>query len=487
MTFARMSESLVILSQFDPRRLELLPRPMLLNIPTEIQEVIILDAAIVSPASIASLSATCSLLRTLINIPLDGHLWRSIFLAFFDDPRQALSLESNTPVDKVVFNWQREAQRRFRAKFRLEQSHTAEIEEFEDIVDEDAVNALMETAINALPGQALNVSSKNETYVTECMRGVILSPPTTQSSAKLRVLAALVDARTSASLPILPLASASSRLPSRAYVYNMRNYNERNKWGPWLPFKDGSKDGEINYIHLWHIIDVLRHNAHERNNCDLPIDGIGGLRALSMPKQDLHVEKEEDTAKTKYNDWAGVEGVWMRTVSFMDYRDLHAYNWSNFDTEGGEGQLSTAVFEHENFAEAFRVIRAYFTVVRVEETGPPGYPHRPTIHFVGDTAIPNYPHDVSMHRITEGTVSMTEAGQVRWSFNTRVGGHEWSSEGVQLGRVQSRAGVVGIWSSADHEEHDPAGPFWLWKCGESTKRPSKFPGPFHYLIIHHDQ
>ncbi|CAG8749548.1 6070_t:CDS:2, partial [Acaulospora colombiana] len=253
--------------------------------------------------------------------------------------------------------------------------------------------------------------------------------------------------------------SADSRLPSRAFVYDMRKYVEETKWGPWLSGEDGS----INWMHLWHLIDVLRHNAHERASDDIPNTSIEYLRAHSAPKS-------EDEPENQWNDWAGVQGIWLRAVSFMDYRDLHAYNFSSTSN----GAYSTAIFENANFAEAFRLIKSYFTITKMDEVGPPGYPHRPTIYFVGDTALPNHPTDLGTHRITKGSVCMTKS----------VGGHSWASEGVQLGNVQSRAGVVGVWSSADHEDGDPAGketalyqkiwlvlnsttgPFWLWKSSE---------------------
>lgn len=67
---------------------------------------------------------------------------------------------------------------------------------------------------------------------------------------------------------------------------------------------------------------------------------------------------------------------------------------------------------------------------------------------------------------------------------------EWQSEGVQLGGLGSATGVLGMWTSAEHEHMDPlgemtlfppifftfwaltsrlssdtSGPFWSWKVG----------------------
>jgi len=38
------------------------------------------------------------------------------------------------------------------------------------------------------------------------------------------------------------------------------------------------------------------------------------------------------------------------------------------------------------------------------------------------------------------------------------GADKWQLEGVQAGGIRS-AGVFGLWSHCDHEDHDPVGPF----------------------------
>ncbi|KAG8820198.1 hypothetical protein FRC17_010230 [Serendipita sp. 399] len=569
-------------------------------VPAEIQESIVLEVALLSPRTISSLSQTCRSLNKLISKPEDHHLWRRIFLALFDDPRPALKLNPTPPISRnkgkslpytqsgspkgkdaaqtatnqpatrmaestkvavVEFNWMLETQRRFRARIRMDRAAVAPMEDFDEIVDEDVVDTLMELATLALPAsnsyessgdpdpfdsdQARNSPNStkhdddddddddeegegegeeiveeqerettrgNKAYLEACLQAAILPEPTTQKVAKLHILCSFLNVHTSVSLPIsssfrsaFRSRTSNSRLQSRAYTYNLSNYREDNHWGPWLPSssapmeENGHGDEDefaVNHVHLWHLINVLRYNAYEGNDFDLPTIGIDGWRAFSALKTRPVKGGEEGGGEEvrEWNDWAGIQGVWCRAISFMDYRDLHSYNVSS---RNGDGSLRTTVFEQLQFAEAFRLIRAYFTVTHVEEEGPWHHPHRPTIHFVGDTALFTHPAHLlhtnsnglhhllntgaaSIHRITKGTVSMTPAGAVRWNFSTRVGGHEWESEGTQIGQVQSRAGVVGVWTSAEHEDGDPAGPFWMWKLGDGPLARTKFR---HYHLV----
>ncbi|KAL0947907.1 hypothetical protein HGRIS_010542 [Hohenbuehelia grisea] len=63
------------------------------KLPSEIIEHILVFAALdSSPSSIACLAATCKYLNALIYHTPDQHLWRSVFLAVFDDPRPLLQV-----------------------------------------------------------------------------------------------------------------------------------------------------------------------------------------------------------------------------------------------------------------------------------------------------------------------------------------------------------------------------------------------------------
>jgi hypothetical protein len=295
---------------------------MFLNLPTEIQEAVVVECTLVRPAAIAALAKTCRALRMLIGIPPDHHLWRSIFLSVFDDPRPALSIQYGEPQGYYAasFDWQREAQRRFRAAMRMDRAAMAEIDELTNVVDQDAIDALMDTALLSLPVQfkfASQQASLNEVWLENCLQAAILPKAKTQHLSKLHILASFAHIRTSVSLPASSTISDACRLRSRAYTYDMRNYTQNNHWGPWKP----NSKGDINWEHLWHLINVIRHNAFQRAHAGLPCVGLENLRAHGIPKS-------LDDPVIEWNDWAGVQGLWLRAISFMDYRDLQDYNVS---------------------------------------------------------------------------------------------------------------------------------------------------------------
>lgn len=287
---------------------------LLVNLPREVIEVIIHECAKVDLASVAALAKTCGVLRDLIGLAADHHLWRNIFLDIFDDPRPAISYQTGQPLDTIQYDWKIASQRRFRASRRIMNAMDAELEEFGSIVDDDAVDAIMQVAQTSTPG--VSQPSLNGPWLEEVFQSAIFPDPTTQLTAKLNVLASFLSVSTSVSLPRQSSVSALSRLASRAFVYDMRNHNEDTRWGPWL--EDGVS---IDWRMVWHLINVIRHNSHERNNLEFPIMEVKHLRAGSMPEPLNPKERP-------WNDWAGVEGTWTRCISFMDYHDLHAYNVS---------------------------------------------------------------------------------------------------------------------------------------------------------------
>jgi hypothetical protein len=281
---------------------------MFATLPQETQEAIILECAITRPSLVATLAQVSKQLRDIIYQPTDSHLWRSIFLALFDDPRKVQAIDSGQEESECYVDWPYEAQRKFRSQIRMDRAALRELSDFDKVVDEDVGYTMLETAFASTPYDVDNF--KNGPWLEECFRAAIMPRVTTQAHAKLHIVAAFLPVVTSISLPPMPLSSTKSRLHSRAYTYDLRNYTESSQWGPWLP----GSHGAVNWIHLWHLMDVLRHNAHERGCTELPGKGVGNLRAYTMPR--VPIEDQPD------HDWAGVQGVWLRAVSFCDYRDL---------------------------------------------------------------------------------------------------------------------------------------------------------------------
>ena len=300
---------------------------MLTMIPQEIQEAIVVHCAAIEPGSLASLAQTDSRLRRLICQPGDQHLWRSIYLEIFDDPRYALSLYNGALFEAQTFDWKTQTQRIFRAVFRLRKAEFSD-EEIDYYFDEDASKAFLLVAHLARPCNSdIDMEpSKNEAWLDETLRGMVLPPPTNQAFARLNLLACFLSTLNSVTLPLAVVGSSlPSRLPSRAFLYDLANYTVESGYGPWLP--DGTM--RVNWQHLWHAIDIIRHNIQERSGLNIsPGHNFTNLRANSAYKGNRPLpEKEENVPQM--NDWAGVAGLYTRAICFMDYRDLYTYNVSD--------------------------------------------------------------------------------------------------------------------------------------------------------------
>ncbi|KAI5478704.1 F-box domain, Skp2-like domain protein [Pseudohyphozyma bogoriensis] len=88
--------------------------------------------------------------------------------------------------------------------------------------------------------------------------------------------------------------------------------------------------------------------------------------------------------------------------------------------------------------------------------------------FSGTFDIQHTGHNVPKRSI-EGIVEMTDEGVVHWSYVISYSGaRQWLMHGVQLGGPRSRAGILGVWSTASHEDGGPNGPFWSAHAAEDA-------------------
>ncbi|KAK4055006.1 hypothetical protein OIO90_003347 [Microbotryomycetes sp. JL221] len=115
------------------------------------------------------------------------------------------------------------------------------------------------------------------------------------------------------------------------------------------------------------------------------------------------------------------------------------------------------------------------------------------LHFAGD--FDGARHVLSRNRSIRGTVCMTSDGQVHWRMMIRYSGRDqWVMNGVQIGGPRSKYGIIGellnllasqgwqdadeaqfikqqgYWTSAEHEEQCPSGPFWYFPKPSTTDR-----------------
>ncbi|KAJ8483358.1 hypothetical protein ONZ51_g4756 [Trametes cubensis] len=235
------------------------------------------------------------------------------------------------------------------------------------------------------------------------------------------------------------------RTASRAFVYAMRNYKYDNDFGPFM--MDGS--GRVNWVHIRAIHHVMSMHivptTEETENAEFNLFPMSMPWTQSIIPGDMELDQEQD--------WAGVTGRWQCSFCFVDHRELLIYN--NFNSSDTE-PLHTEIFDDPDFIEVFRSIYVDLRVMGTEED--PDHPGRPRINFGGS---------LDGHAIFVGYVKVTPDDQIRWHFTSGEQGNAiWSSEGVQIGNVRSKYGVLGSWTTVLHDRHDPVGPFWLWKVGE---------------------
>ncbi|KAL0577416.1 hypothetical protein V5O48_004582 [Marasmius crinis-equi] len=215
----------------------------------------------------------------------------------------------------------------------------------------------------------------------------------------------------------------------------------------------------------------------------------------------------EDEESCEGWDWAGAEGKWMRAVAWMDYRDLLFHNVRTLQTTN---PITAGARLSEDLQETIRVFPMHIKVTGYSRVPPPkslDAPPSPTpstskppsdrkgkgkakateadtethevehapydplvyalpvIHITGEYRG----SDVDEHaqRRCRGTVRMIGDRAVRWNLITSdvsTPEHdEWVMEGVQVGGIGSKIGVVGMWTGAEHERGDPIGPSWAWK------------------------
>ncbi|THV07828.1 hypothetical protein K435DRAFT_741185 [Dendrothele bispora CBS 962.96] len=213
-------------------------------------------------------------------------------------------------------------------------------------------------------------------------------------------------------------------------------------------------------------------------------------------------------------DWAGICGVWLRAVCWMDYRDLlfHNFRINHPNMVGATGRRYSNPEEIQETCRVFAITLRVIGYERVsaplalpstsasrnngkddesehqgsassgkgkgkgkekateeESNGAADYNPLvyllPVIHFAGEFRGSDV--DTHAHRRARGTVRMIGDGAVRWTMISSDASaperDEWTMEGVQIGGVGSQFGVIGLWTGARHEEGDPIGPTWAWK------------------------
>ncbi|KAI1447628.1 hypothetical protein F5Y02DRAFT_349218 [Annulohypoxylon stygium] len=248
-------------------------------------------------------------------------------------------------------------------------------------------------------------------------------------------------------------------------VYDLRQYTENTKWGP---FMDDSTD-RVDWEKVEAIMIVIGANLRKlgftkfpvcKNFWELPFAGTwpGSYKALPV----LHEPEPLDL-----QDPYGVTGTWLRVVCFLDYTDFFAYNFS------AEEQLGADVPRPAiDVGEATRLILMKIRVTRIEAPGPDDGQELPVVHFEGISRSLDDSYDENANsdlRGMRGSVRLTREGEVRWTtFSVFSGVERWRSESVQIGGVKSAKGVLGNWFDKDFDPRGPAGPTAFWKVSDKV-------------------
>jgi hypothetical protein len=278
--------------------------------------------ALCHPKDVAAFAQTCRRAHALVFESPDQHLWRTLFLDFpFDDPRLAVP---PTASDSTNVDWRAKLQRRLRAE------RTA----LRDGDRREFVDVLLECMDEAAPRGPTLEPSGNVSWVTKILtlkespwieKGLRLEQPESPSLWPFALEVEKLRSLLSLSLDPAVGADASQELKalrrmSRAYIYDLRKYNKETLYGPFTDAGD-----HVNWTHVSTMINVMTLNLRDfmvhwpkEFKPQAIVQGLEACRPFSA----------SGISKRSPLDWAGVEGQWLRIVSFCDYRYVSSSHFS---------------------------------------------------------------------------------------------------------------------------------------------------------------
>ncbi|CZR51789.1 uncharacterized protein PAC_01666 [Phialocephala subalpina] len=284
-------------------------------------------------------------------------------------------------------------------------------------------------------------------------------------------------------------------------VYDLRNYTEESKWGPYR--QDGMCT--VDWEKMEAVMIVLGHNMHTYSRQShmrgpkIWKDSFGGIAPNSFfdkgkiegrdgdkkgKGKGKRREGEDDIRRSLLlpgmEDPYNITGTWTRIVCFLDFHDLFAYNFTTGQPEDGQPRppLSTT--------EAIRLITMELHTTKIEAPGPDDGQDLPIVHFEGiSRSSMNTSWDPNASSTITGTVRLTKEGEVRWKTVSVYAGEErWASEGIQVGGIRSARGVLGHWFDKDHDIHGPAGPTAFWKSSDEFESENEYHDDHSELMYH---
>jgi hypothetical protein len=335
----------------------------LLDLPPEVLVIIISK---LSPVPLSRLSQSCRALHIYVK-SLGDILWKDIFLALWDDPAAAdeaimairapefcvsfinsddddtssifgAKCEGKRPCSEgITFRWREEVQRRTETEIflgNLGQSYNGHKEDM-SLRRTNSLATLLSMLTTTPPVSNTMARSKNLTWVDNMLlpsnfateyfsRHFAHDADVKQRLTTDRQLTAKLQAHFLTAKQHLPI-NELARLNARAYVYSIRNYREEGWHGPWV-LEDGVM--QPNWVHIAACQRVILGNLAQRRIGDLghPSPPLGAEATRGGSAKAVITGRRANPSginKDGIEDWAGVEGVWRRLVSFMDYRDFH--------------------------------------------------------------------------------------------------------------------------------------------------------------------
>jgi len=267
------------------------------SVPFEVIDYIL---SLTNPETVSSVSQASRALHTYIRDNV--FLWKSLFARYFDLPE-----EHHQPI-----SWRSQVQSRIQAKYTILAFFSAHVsgEELEN-----AFKILVQVARSAPPGRGW---SKSITWLDGILTNPALWPshsPLTSSHPRLSQ-----HSQSQSELQVLEcdkVGRPGDRFMARTFVYDMRNYRRSNLYGPFMSRSFQNDTLQINYVHLRYLMNVLLNNLRDSHSDDAYLwmkRGFENTRPMTAPPSPVD------------GDWAGVQGDWLRFVSWVGYEELEEYN-----------------------------------------------------------------------------------------------------------------------------------------------------------------
>ncbi|KIV98668.1 uncharacterized protein PV09_09549 [Verruconis gallopava] len=441
------------------------------------------------------LAATCRTFKAYIK----GNklLWKDMYLQNFDEPPAwtevdwELRLKDITHLQNILMSENEDVKRR---NLRLVVQSIVDLLHHANKIQAQSRNIrfLQEQFENPLNRNVFLSSSGLYGYAADGTKRAGTEEQRAAPTAAERQLSAKLHAYFGTSYEIFGRTRSTAAHPyARSKVYDLRNYNNRNSWGPYLDDLSFRPDWEkIESImidlgfNMRNFIDSLDHGkGGDGDMYGTPFFGITpqsyvpiqefvcpGVKALvesgswKARNRQVKVMTQQPSIPLEARDPYGVSGTWRRIVCFLDYNDLYAFNFLSPDPTPGEMR------EPITTQEAIRLITMKIKVNKISDPGEGDRKDMPVVHFTGMSRSMHASWDPNANSKITGSVRMTQNGDVRWvTLSIFHGETRWRSECIQLGGIRSARGVIGTWFDKNYDPNGPAGPTAFWKVCEEDQ------------------